>query len=137
MKTARHQKVELTKKLCLDCKTRWNSTYIMLSIAIPYRKVFEWLGTLDQSFDCPPEDDWKFSSLVYEKLELFYQLTTLFSGTKYVTANIFPKVCEIKLKINSWKEDENEIIRKMSIAMIQNYDKHWSDIQGYGFSCYS
>ena len=74
----------------------------MLSIAIPYRKVFEWLGTLDQSFDCPPEDDWKFASLVCEKLELFYQLTTLFSGIKYVTANIFfPKVCEIKLKINS------------------------------------
>ena len=101
MKTARHQKVELTKKLCLDCKTRWNSTYIMLSIVIPYRKVFERLETLDQSFDCHPEDDWKFASLVCEKLELFYQLTTLFSGIKYVTANIFfPKVCEIKLKIN-------------------------------------
>ena len=81
--------------------------------------------------NCPPEDDWKFASLVCEKLELFYQLTTLFSGTKYVTANIFfPKVCEIKLKINSWKEDENEIIRKMSIAMIEKYDKYWSDIQG-------
>ena len=131
VKTAQHQKVELTKKLCLDCKTRWNSTYIMLSIAIPYRKVFERLGTLDQSFDCPPEGDWNFASLVCEKLELFYQLTTLFSGTKHVTANIFfPKVCEIKLKINSWKEDENEIIRKMSIAMIEKYDKYWSDIQG-------
>ena len=103
----------------------------MLSIVIPYRKVFERLETLDQSFDCHPEDDWKFASLVCEKLELFYQLTTLFSGTKHVTANIvFPKVCEIKLKINSWKEDENEIIRKMSIAMIEKYDKYWSDIQG-------
>ena len=130
VKTTQQQKVELTKKLCLDYKTRWNSTYIMLGIAIPYRKVFEWLGTLDQSFDCPPEGDWNFASLVCEKLELFYQLTTLFSGTKYVTANIFPKVCEIKLKINSWKEDENEIIRKMSIAMIEKYDKYWSDIQG-------
>ena len=103
----------------------------MLSIVIPYRKVFERLGTLDQSFDCPLGDDWKFASLVCEKLELFYQLTTLFYGIEYVTANIFfPKVCEIKLKINSWKEDENEIIRKMSIAMIEKYDKYWSDIQG-------
>jgi len=39
VKTAQQQTVELTKKLCLDCKTRWNSTYIMLSIAIPYRNV--------------------------------------------------------------------------------------------------
>ena len=28
------------KKLCLDCKTRWNSTYLMLSIAITYKDVF-------------------------------------------------------------------------------------------------
>jgi len=100
VKKAQQQKVELTKKLCLDCKTRWNSTYIMLSIAIPYRKVFERLGTLDQSFDCPPEGDWNFASLVCEKLELFYQLTTLFSGTKYVTANIFsPKYVRSNLKL--------------------------------------
>ena len=48
-----------------------------------------------------------------------------------MTANIFfPKVCEIKFKINSWKEDENEIIRNMSSAMIEKYDKYWCDIQG-------
>ena len=103
----------------------------MLSTAIPYRKVFDRLGTLNQHFVCPPNDDWKFAAIVCEKLELFYQLTELFSGTKYVTANIFfPKVCEIKLKINSWKEDENEIIRNMSTAMIEKYDKYWYDIQG-------
>jgi len=103
----------------------------MLSTATPYRKVFDCLDTLDQHFVCPPNDDWKFAAIVCEKLELFYQLTELFSGTKYVTANIFfPKVCEIKLKINSWKEDENEIIRNMSTAMIEKYDKYWYDIQG-------
>ena len=131
VKVAQQQKVELKKKLCLDCKTRWNSTFVMLSTAIPYRKVFDRLGTLDQHFVCPLNDDWKFTAIVCEKLELFYQLTELFSGTKYVTANIFfPKVCEIKLKINSWKEDENEIIRNMSTAMIEKYDKYWYDIQG-------
>jgi hypothetical protein len=131
VKTAQQQKVEVKKKLCLDCKTRWNSTFIMLSTAIPYRKVFDRLDTLDPNFICPAIDDWKFASIVCDKLELFYQLTELFSGTKYVTANIFfPKVCEIKLKINSWKDDENETIRKMSTAMIEKYDKYWSDIQG-------
>ncbi|CAO2200016.1 unnamed protein product [Urochloa humidicola] len=103
----------------------------MLSTAIPYKKVFDRLDTLDPHFVCPTKDDWKFATIVCEKLELFYQLTELFSGTKYVTANIFfPKVCEIKLKINSWKEDENETIREMSAAMIDKYDKYWSDIQG-------
>jgi len=111
VKVAQQQKVELKKKLCLDCKTRWNSTFVMLSTAIPYRKVFDRLGTLDQHFVCPLNDDWKFAAIVCEKLEWFYQLTKLFYGTKYVIANIFfPKICEIRLKINSWKEDENEII---------------------------
>ena len=74
----------------------------MLSTVIPYRKVFDHLGTLDQHFVCPLNDDCKFANIVCEKLELFYHLTELFYGTKYVTANIFfPKVCEIKLKINS------------------------------------
>lgn len=131
MKTAQLQKVQLNRKLCLDCKTRWNSTYTMLSIAIPYKKVFERLHNLEPNYQVPPEDDWKFASIVCEKLKLFYELTELFSGTKYVSANIFfPKVCEIKLKMKEWREDENVTIREMSKAMIAKYDKYWTDVQG-------
>jgi hypothetical protein len=103
----------------------------MLRIAIPYRKIFEGLDELDRNYVCPPPNDWIFASIVCEKLELFYDLTELFSGTKYVTANLFfPKVYEIKLKIKSWEHDEYETIRKMSTAMIEKYDKYWTDIHG-------
>jgi hypothetical protein len=130
-KTSLDENAELDKKLHLDCKTRWNSTYIMLSIAIPYRKVFEHLGELDRSYDCPAADDWTFATNVCEKLGIFYELTELFSGTKFVTANLFfPKVCEIKLKLNSWGHDENETIRNMVATMIEKYDKYWADIHG-------
>jgi hypothetical protein len=49
-----------------------------------------------------------------------------------VSANLFffPKVCEIKLKIKSWEHDEYEIIRKISAAMIEKYDKYWTDMHG-------
>ena len=100
-KTTLDEKVELVKKLQLDCKTRWNSTYIMLKIAIPYRKVFERLGELDRNYVCPPPNDWIFASTVCDKLGLFYDLTELFSGTKYVTANFFPlKYVRSNLKSN-------------------------------------
>jgi hypothetical protein len=103
----------------------------MLSIAIPYRKVFERLGELDRNYDCPAADDWTFATNVCEKLGIFYELTELFSGTQYVTANMFfPKVREIKLKLNSWGHDENKTIRNKSAAMIQKYDKYWLDIHG-------
>ena len=119
------ENVKLDKAMNLDCKTRWNSTFIMLSVAISYRKVFERLGDLDRTYMCPMHDDWTFAAIVCEKLGIFYDLTMLFSGTKYVTANLFfPKVCEVKLKMNSWGHDENEIIRKMSAAMITKFDKY-------------
>jgi 5-methylcytosine-specific restriction endonuclease McrA len=130
-KTAMDENVKLDKAMNLDCKTRWNSTFIMLSVAISYRKVFERLGDLDRTYMCPMHDDWTFAAIVCEKLGIFYDLTMLFSGTKYVTANLFfPKVCEVKLKMNSWGHDENEIIRKMSAAMITKFDKYWTDIHG-------
>ena len=56
-KTALDENVELNKKLHLVCKTRWNSTYIMLSIGIPYRKAFEHLGELNKNYVCPAEND--------------------------------------------------------------------------------
>ena len=131
VKTTLDEKVELVKKLQLDCKTRWNSTYIILNIAIPYRKVFECLGELDRNNDCPPPNDWIFASTVCEKLGLFYELIWLFSGTNYVTTNLFsPKICEIKFKIKSWEHDEYQIIGEMSAAMIEKYDKYWTDIHG-------
>jgi hypothetical protein len=38
---SKFKKVKITRRLKLDCKTRWNSTFIMLDIALPYRLVFE------------------------------------------------------------------------------------------------
>ena len=40
MDMVHHLKLSCTKKLSLDCKTCWNSTYLMLVIAIKYRDVF-------------------------------------------------------------------------------------------------
>jgi 5-methylcytosine-specific restriction endonuclease McrA len=56
-KTTLDENVILDRMLNLDCKTRWNSTFIMLSIAIHYRKVFERLGDLDRNYICPIEHD--------------------------------------------------------------------------------
>ena len=38
------------KKLCLGCKTRWNSTYLMLSIVISYKDVFPQLKQRDKLY---------------------------------------------------------------------------------------
>lgn len=124
--------VECNKKLSLDCKTRWNSTYIMLSVAICYKEAFDRLAECERAYDfSPSEDEWKFASEVCDRLKLFYEITELFSGTQYVTANdFFPKICAIRGHMSKWLECDDELIKSMSSHMITKFDKYWTDIHG-------
>ena len=49
----------------------------------------------------PNERDWEVAKDICEKLEVFYSVTKLFSGTTYPTANeYFPMLCELKMELN-------------------------------------
>ena len=55
----RQLRIPCNKKLCLDCKTRWNSTYLMLSIAIAYKDVFPRLKQREKLYTIvPSEEEW-------------------------------------------------------------------------------
>ncbi|KAM0858088.1 hypothetical protein ACQ4PT_048038 [Festuca glaucescens] len=129
---AKFKKVKITRRLKLDCKTRWNSTFIMLDIALPYRAVFERAKQVDKQYVYLPDDnEWEFATDVVDRLRLFYEITELFLGTDYVTANVyFPKICEIKMKMRHWATSSDPIIKEMTEQMNTKFDKYWKDIQG-------
>ncbi|XP_076893806.1 zinc finger BED domain-containing protein RICESLEEPER 2-like [Bidens hawaiensis] len=129
---ARHLAIDCSKKLPLDCKTRWNSTYLMLKVAILYKEVFKRLKQRETQYKTlPTERDWELGSSICDKLSLFYELTLMFSGTKYPTANVFfPSICEIKSYLGIWKEDRDPMIKMMAEKMIVKFDKYWSVIHG-------
>jgi hypothetical protein len=131
-KMAKTLNIEYNKRITLDCKTRWNSTYTMISIAVQYIEIFEKLKAREKKFKCcPTKDDWKFAKEICDRLKLFFDITELFSGTKYVTANIFfPKVITIRLAIRKWGNSDNELIQKMSEEMKDKFEKYWKDIHG-------
>ncbi|KAL4286564.1 hypothetical protein AHAS_Ahas19G0098800 [Arachis hypogaea] len=122
--------VNSLRKLALDCRTRWNSTYLMLTSALPYREVFEHLRHRESLYKVVPSDDeWEMANELVDKLEVFYSVTELFSGTLYPTTNLyFPKVCEMRLTLNEWLLSPNEMIHRMTTNMISKFEKYWDQI---------
>ena len=109
---ARQLHVQCTKELVLDCKTRWNSTYLMLSIALIYKNVFSCLAKCETSYIFLPHDyDWEVDKDIYRRLKFF-------SSCKYPTTNIyFALVCELKIVLNEWSLSSNEMISTMAESM--------------------
>ena len=86
-----HQlRVQCTKELVLDCKIRWNSTYLMFSTALIYKDIFSRLAKREISYTCLPYDyDWELAKNICGRLELFHSATEFFSGRKYPTTNMY------------------------------------------------
>lgn len=93
--------ITIGKGLCLDCKTRWNSTYKMLDSCIAYRHAFSYYADKDTKYAWQPSpSEW----IMYEKLQpilkAFAEITTAFSGSTYPTANMFyPYIVNVKLSL--------------------------------------
>lgn len=130
--TNRQLSISVGKKLSLDCKTRWNSTFLMLESALHYKDVFFRLKQREANYKClPSERDWTLTKEICGKLKVFHTTTELFSGTRYPTANIyFPRICEIKLALKQWIFCGVEVIESMASNMIRKNDKYLSDIHG-------
>ncbi|WVZ95397.1 hypothetical protein U9M48_041166, partial [Paspalum notatum var. saurae] len=99
-KAVAQEDIKYEKRIALDVKTRWNSTYLMLSTALNY------IPSIEQ--------DWKLARYLCHRLKIFYDTTELLSGISYVTANLFfPKVCGIYPAIKKWQTSDNPIIEEI------------------------
>jgi hypothetical protein len=78
------------KKLILDCPTRWNSTYQMLSVAMQFKEVFPHFQDREPRYTTlPDEDDWKKVEKVSKLLKVFNAVTNIIYGSEYPTANLY------------------------------------------------
>ena len=123
---ARQLRVQCTKELVLDCKTRWNSTYLMLSTILIYKDVFPCLAKRETSYTCLPYDyDWELAKDICGRLELFHSVTEFFFGRKYPTTNMyFTLVCELKIVLNEWSLSSNEMISTMAESILAKFNSY-------------
>ncbi|XP_010556070.1 PREDICTED: zinc finger BED domain-containing protein RICESLEEPER 1-like [Tarenaya hassleriana] len=116
--------------LLLDVSTRWNSTYMMLKIAIKYERAFNSLQLLDRNYKYNPStQEWQRGIKICEFLEPFYEITNLFSGSKYPTSNLyFFQVWRIECLLKDYmKNEEDQMIQSMANNMKGKFDKYWEE----------
>ena len=119
-----------TKKgLRQDCPTRWNSTFLMLDSAIYYRKAFAHLKISDSNYKtCPSDSEWDIIEKICVFLGVFYDVTTVFSGSKYPTANLYyPHVFMAYFTLHESMSSRDEYMKDMGTSMMEKFQKYWSD----------
>ena len=59
-------------------------------------------------------------------LKLFYEVTLRFSGSLYVTSNVFfNKLCVMKTELTNLCESEDPLLSMMARDMHEKFDKYW------------
>ena len=117
------------KGLSQDVPTRWNSTYLMLESAIFYRRAFCHLELSDSNYkSCPTSEEWEKIEKICTFLGVFYEITRVFSGSKYPTSNLFfPSVFIAYLALHENMSSSDEYMKRMAELMMAKFEKYWCD----------
>ena len=117
------------KKLIIDCPTRWNSTYKMLSVALKFKAIFPRYKEREPHYSyAPSEEDWVKVEKICKLLEVFNVATHVISGSEYPTSNLYlPEVWRVKKLIDDAMEDNEFFIRDMASSMKEKFDKYWGE----------
>ncbi|XP_058750244.1 zinc finger BED domain-containing protein RICESLEEPER 2-like [Vicia villosa] len=117
------------RKLILDCPTRWNSTYHMLSAALKFKIAFPSYKEREPHYKyAPSTEDWENVEKVCQFLEVFNLATVVISGSEYPTSNLYlVEVWRVKQVIDNAAEDTNSFMREMAASMKLKFDKYWGE----------
>ncbi|XP_042466077.1 zinc finger BED domain-containing protein RICESLEEPER 1-like [Zingiber officinale] len=96
----------------------------MLSSAMYYRRAFNHLRLAYTNFThCPGQVE-----KIFKFHEAFYETTTLFSGVKYPTDNLyFPRIFTVQLTISQALQSSDDFMRSMANRIFHKFDKYWKD----------
>ncbi|KAJ4734137.1 Zinc finger BED domain-containing protein RICESLEEPER 2 [Rhynchospora pubera] len=116
------------KKPAWDVPTRWNSTYLMLVLALELKPALCRYSNLDKRYYLKPaEFKWDAVECLVSYLKVFYEATLKLSGTKYPTLNLFfPEFAEVYLSIKRMSSSPFPFIVQMGAEMTDKFDKYWS-----------
>lgn len=142
------QKVESAKmtrgSLSLDCKTRWNSTYLMLTRAMKFRVAFDRMAVEDKLYNDhfqetvegkkrvgpPTSEDWdKVESLV-KFLVIFYNSTLVVSASNSPSSyKCYNEIVTIERNLITLSNSTDEKLREKALVMRAKFSKYWNGLK--------
>ncbi|KAK9074045.1 hypothetical protein SSX86_006641 [Deinandra increscens subsp. villosa] len=130
------EKKEIKSKamLCLDCPTRWNSTYEMLSRAEKFEAAFKSYDRDEPKFredldnEIPTTSDWESAREINQILELFKQKTIYASASTYVNVHQYVReVMGVVKKVKEMQKSNFYINKEIGNLMDAKINKYWGE----------
>ena len=130
--------------LSLDCITRWNSTYLMLSAALKFRVAFEKLLAEDMLYNeyfkeseenghkrigPPTAQGWDEVHRLVKFLKLFFGSTLAFSASKTVTStSCYNEIVIIERNLIALSNSRDDLLRLQATEMRTKFEKYWDGL---------
>jgi len=88
-----------------------------------------WMERSTTNFpDLPTDEEWSRIEKICDLFQPFDEITTIISGTKYPTANLYLKnVWKIENFLSSWSSCEDVILRSMATKMREKFKDYWDN----------
>ncbi|KAK7244100.1 hypothetical protein RIF29_38918 [Crotalaria pallida] len=120
--------IDSQKALIPDFPVQWKSTYLMLETAVEYKTAFLLFQEQDLSYSYAlTDEEWEWAASVTSYLKLFLEITNVFSGNLFPTANIyFPEICDIHIRLIDWCRSSDSFLSSVALKMKARFDKYWS-----------
>lgn len=128
--------IESESLLYLDVPNRWNTTYVMLSVALKFEKAFELFDAKDPDFKLdlsdglPTPTDWDIVKRITNLFLALYELTLRVSAPFHVTSYIsYHEISTTGVMLREWANSSNEDVKAIGGRMQLIYDKYWGNLE--------
>lgn len=130
--------------LPLDIKTRWNSTFLMLSRALQFRAAFDRMEAEDRLYNdyflemdngvrrCgpPASRDWSVVEKLKRFLVIFYNSTLVVSASAKVNSfNCYGEIVTIERNLTALANNYDPELKVKASEMLQKFLKYWDGIK--------
>ncbi|KAI5354992.1 hypothetical protein L3X38_007887 [Prunus dulcis] len=126
-KCALEESVTCKKVVCLDVKTRWNSTYLMINAAMEFEKVFDRLLEHDPFYrsECELKKKKIKKMEVRVCIRFWNLLTKRIFGSHYITSNTyFDEVTQTKDMLLQQMGSNDVFLSSMAKKMNEKFEKY-------------